>query len=133
MTPNDNRWLHISTTHQMQSNFVTPPDFVDNTNPNVLVIDADWEDVENVALWAQHSVANYNVYLYTDIMLDDAWLDRAIEQAHVIIVNTAPSDCSPRKNQLISDTRTWYYGPREFLGNPRQLSTPLDFFIQNND
>ena len=114
----------------MPSNVITPPDFIENENINILIIDADLTDVENITLFLQTSFKFYNVYLYRDIMLDATWLEKAVNLADTIIVNTEESDCTAQKNQLIKDTRTWYYGPRQFLGNPQKLSSPIDFFVK---
>jgi len=114
----------------MPSTVITPPDFIENENTNILIIDADLTDVENITLFLQTSFKFYNVYLYRDIMLDVPWLEKVINSADTIIVNTEESDCTAQKNQLIKDTRTWYYGPRQFLGNPQKLSSPIDFFVK---
>jgi hypothetical protein len=117
----------------MHSNFITPPDLVDNDLPTVLMIDAAWDDVENIALFCQNSKRCYNVYLYTDIMFDAEWLGDAVKRAHAIILNSAESGCTQDKNRLLKDPRTWYYGPNNYLGNTNQLRNPIDFFIKDNE
>jgi hypothetical protein len=117
----------------MYSNFITPPDFVDEPLPTVLVIDADWNDVETLALYCQSAKDSYNVYLYSDIMMEEEWLRKAIDVAHVIILNSAESACTKIKNQLIKDPRTWYYGPHKYLANPQRIESPIDFFNKNNE
>ena len=134
MTPKEHRWMNTSKTmEQTFSNFITPPDFVDNANPSVLLIDASWDDVETIALWCQNANDCYNVYMYSDIMLDEQWLNEAITRVDAIVLNTEKSDCTQIKNTLIKDARTWYYGPSRYLGNPRQLGAPLEFFIKYNE
>ena len=117
----------------MHSNFITPPDFVDNHLPTVLVIDASWDDVESLALYCQTATQLYNVYLYQDIMFDTEWLDQAVQRAHAIVFNSETSACSQQKNQLLKDSRTWYYGPNRYLGNANQLNSLLEFFIKHNE
>lgn len=117
----------------MHSNFITPPDFVANNLPTVLVVDALWDDVETLALYCQTSKYIYNVYLYQDIMFDTAWLQQAAKQAHAIVINSEPSGCTQEKNQFLKDPRTWYYGPNKYLGNNNQLETLIDFFIRHNN
>ena len=117
----------------MHSNFITPPDFVDNDIPTVLVIDAAWDDVETLALYCQNTTYIYNVYLYQDIMFVTDWLKQAAVRAHAIVLNSENSACTVEKNQLLRDPRTWYYGPNRYLGNNNQLQSLLDFFIKHNE
>ena len=117
----------------MHSNFVTPPDFVDNDLPTVFLIDASWDDVENLALFCQTSKHCYNVYLYNDIMFDEEWFEEAARRSQTIIMNSEKSGCTPQKNKLLKDSRTWYYGPNHYLGNNQQLKSPIDYFIKNNE
>jgi len=117
----------------MYSNFITPPDFVADELPTVLIVDADWNDVETIAMFCKATPHQFNVYLYTDIMLDEEWLNKAISLAHAIIINTQESACTKIKNQLLKDPRTWYYGPQKFLANSNKISSPLEFFSKYND
>ena len=112
----------------MHSNIITPPDFVDDDTQQILIIDSDWNDIDTVVLWLQNSATPYNIYVYTDDMMEPDWLDAAIVRAHAIIVNTADSACTPIKNKLIKDSRTWYYGPHRYLGNQRQLPALIEYF-----
>jgi hypothetical protein len=114
----------------MPSNIITPPDFVENENTNILIIDAELGDIENITLYLQTCFQYYNVYLYRDVMLDPDWLTRAIQLASSIIINTEESACQSAKNQLLQDPRTWYYGPQQFLGNRQKLSRPLEYFLK---
>lgn len=118
----------------MHSNFITPPDFVNDDNYSVLVIDATWDEVETIALWCQ-SASNqcYNVYLYNDLMDDREWLSQAISCSNAIVMNTVESNCQEVKNTLVKDSRMWYYGPSRYLANTNRLEKPLDFFVQHNE
>lgn len=117
----------------MYSNFITPPDFVNNELPTILVIDATWDDIETLALYCQNTTYLYNVYLYQDVMFDTKWLEQAAQRAHVIVLNSEVSACTNEKNQLLKDPRTWYYGPNRYLGNSNQLDNLLEFFIKHNE
>lgn len=112
------------------SNFVTPPDFVNDPLVNVLVIDADWIDVENIAYWCKTAPVCYNIYVYNDTMNNNEWLEQAIPRCDYIVVNSLETSLTQIKNTLLKDSKTWYYGPNHYLGNSQQLSTPLDFFIK---
>jgi hypothetical protein len=117
----------------MHSNFITPPDFVDNNLPTVLVVDAAWDDIETLALYCQNSNYLYNVYIYQDIMFDTEWLEQAAQRSHVIIMNSDQSACTNEKNKFLKESKTWYYGPNRYLGNNNQLQSLIEFFIKHNE
>lgn len=113
----------------MTTNFITPPDFVEDPNHTILLIDADPVDVETLAyLCAGHEEA-FNIYLYREDMNDDLWLNQAADRADTIIVNTVDNKLSGIKDNFIDFQRTYYYGPKHFLHSTRQCSTLLDYFV----
>ena len=114
------------------SNFITPPDFVDEQHTSVLIIDSDWTDIETLAMWCKTAPKSYNIYIYSDIMLDEEWLASAINSVNCVIVNTEDSAVTRVKNQLIKADNCWYYGPKKFLANPRQIKKPMEWFINDN-
>jgi hypothetical protein len=116
---------------QHYSNFVTPPDFVDDNFPSVLIIDADWNDIDTLALWCKTAPLNLNVYIYSDIMLDEIWLAQAINSVDTIILNTANSAVDHIKKQLLKAPNVYYYGNKSFLANKQKIESPMDFFIKN--
>jgi hypothetical protein len=115
---------------QYYSNFITPPDFVDNDFPSVLIVDADWNDVESVALWCKTAPINLNIYVYSDIMLDEEWLMDAMNRCQIILVNMATSAVDHMKKHMIKSDKTWYYGDKTFLGNKNKISLPIDYFVR---
>ena len=117
---------------QAYSNFVTPPDFVKDPFPSVLIIDADWNYIDNIALWCKTASLNLNIYIYSDIMLNEEWLANAINTVDTIIMNTAPSAIDHIKKQLLKADNVWYYGGASFLGNPRKIDNPLDWFVSTH-
>jgi hypothetical protein len=114
---------------QAYSNFITPPDFVKDDFPTVLIIDADWNHIDSIALWCKTAPVSLNIYIYIDIMLDEEWLVNAINQSKTIIMNTESSAIDHIKKQLLKADNVWYYGPHTFLGNPRKIQNPLDWFV----
>jgi len=112
------------------SNFVTPPDFVKDQHPNVLIVDADWIHIDSIALWCKTADVSLNIYIYQDIMLDEPWLMQVINSTDVIIMNPASSAIDHIKRHLIKNPKCWYYGDKTFLGNDRKLETPLDYFVR---
>lgn len=115
---------------QNYSNFVTPPDYVKESNPSILIVDADWVDIESVALWCKTAPLNLNIYIYSDIMLDELWLAGAINQVDTIILNMQSTVVDQIKRDLIKGPHTWYYGDANFLGNDRKITKPIDWFLK---
>jgi hypothetical protein len=112
------------------SNFVTPPDFVRNRHHTVLLVDVDSFTVQQLALWCKTSQNAYNVYLYECTMTEPDWFKKVVERADAIIINSDISNLSEIKDQLALDNRAWYYGSRVYDNQPRQISIPLDYFLQ---
>ena len=115
---------------QPYSNFVTPPDFVKDEFPSILIVDADWVDIEAIALWCKTSPVNLNIYIYSDIMLDEVWLGTAINLVETIIMNTQTSAVDHVKKHLLKSPKTWYYGDKTFLGNSQKINKPLEWFVK---
>lgn len=111
------------------SNFITPPSSVTDEFPSVLIIDADWNDIDSVAIWCKTASVSLNIYLYSDIMLDEAWLAGAINKADNVIMNIAPGAVDHIKRDLIKASNVWYYGDKTFLGNDRKIAGVMDWFI----
>ena len=111
-------------------NFITPPDQAPEALPSVLLIDADWNDIEELALWYKNSNSEigYNIFLYQDTMWEPNWLTNIAETVDTIIVNTEESAITNTKMKYINRDCTWYYGPVKFKGSDRQLERPLDWF-----
>ena len=113
----------------MTTNFITPPDFVDDPNHNILLVDTDPVDVETLAFLCAGHDESFNVYLYKADMEQVDWLNAAVERADAVIVNTDINDFSPIKDKLVDLTKTYYYGPKNFLNSTRKHATVLEYFI----
>ena len=74
-------------------NFITPPDQATEALASVLLIDADWNEIEEIALWYKNGDRDtcYNIFLYQDIMWESDWLQNIADSVDIIIVNTAES------------------------------------------
>ena len=108
----------------MHSNFITPPDFVDEKLPNITVINATPDEVELLARMCEHSDEYYNIYLYRTEMCNDEWLHQAVDRSDAVIINTD----SGRYQDLCLLNKTFYYGTNRFLENPRKIEGPLHYF-----
>ncbi len=115
-------------------NFITPPDRAPEALPSVLLVDSDWNEIEEIALWYKNSNSElyYNVFLYQDSMWEPEWLKEIFDSVDAVIVNTADSAITDVKMRFIKDSRTWYYGPVKFKGSEQQLERPLDWFIKHD-
>lgn len=110
----------------MHSNLITPPDIVNNGLHSVLLVDPDQSDLDSVIQFCQYATETYNVYAYTPNMDNINWLQQAVSVCDAVIVNS-------RLNQFESLClldKTYYYGERIYLENPRKIMGPLHFFAQ---
>ena len=61
--------------NQLESRFITYPDILEKSpNHTVLLIDADLDDVANLATFCSVSQRNYDIYLYKGSTGDFQWL-----------------------------------------------------------
>lgn len=115
------------------SNFITPPDFVTEPKHNVLVMDASWDDIENLAIWCQNCDTYFNVYVYEDLMGETDWLVKAADLVDAIIINSRDGSADQIKNQLLKTDKVFYYGPKNYLRRDNRIESPLDYFVQYHD
>lgn len=118
---------------QEYSNFITPPDFVNEKKHTVFIMDADWNEVENIALWCQNVDTYFNVYLYEDIMCEEEWAVKAVELADAIIINSRNGTADAMKGLFLKLDKVWYYGQKNYLRTDNRLDSPLDYFVQYHE
>lgn len=73
------------------SRFITYPDIIDKSdNHTVLLIDADMDDVANLATFCTLSKRDYDIYLYRGTTDDLAWLSYLTGRIdHIMIKETS--------------------------------------------
>jgi hypothetical protein len=108
----------------MHSNFITPPDFVDEPLTTVTVINATLDEVELLARMCENTDPQYNMYLYRSEMNDREWLQKAIELSEATIINSATTDF----DDLCDGENTYYYGDRELISRATKIPTILHYF-----
>jgi len=108
----------------VDSNLVTPPDIIHNGLYSVLLVDLDQIDLDAVIRFCQYSADAYNVYAYTPNMNNNHWLQQAVEACDTIIVN---SRLDQFKSLCLLD-KTYYYGDKFYIENPRRITDPVHFF-----
>ena len=118
---------------QEYSNFITPPDRVDEPKHSVLIMDADWNDVEVIAHWCRGADTYFNVYLYEDIMGDEEWAVQVANSVDAIIVNSRAGSADAMKGLFLKMDKVWYYGPKNYLRTDNRLETPLEYFVRYHD
>jgi len=120
-------------TKEPYCNFITPLDQSPDQLTSILMIDLNWEEIEEIALWFKNgsSSTGFNIYLYQDSMWEIAWLESTRELADVVIINTEESAITDIKMRWIQDVKSWYYGPIKFKGSDRKIERPLDWFVNH--
>jgi len=113
----------------MDSNLVTPPDIVNNDLHSVTLIDPEQAEVDAIVRFCQHSYQGYNIYVYTPNMDNPGWLAQAVNASDATIVNTRTDDY---KDLWLLD-KTYHYGPRVLIENPRRLVDPVHYFAQQSE
>lgn len=109
----------------MYSNFVTPPDFVEDNLPTVTLIDCDDAAIESIARLCAVGDECFNVYVYRSDMNDKPWLDRAIDLSEAVILNLQNQDLE----YLCANKKTYYYGAETFLCPATKITIPDEYFI----
>jgi len=117
----------------MATNFITAPDFVDDPNFNILIVDASPEEVETLAYLCSNHDESFNVYLYREDHSDILYLNRCADRADAIIVNTTENGLSTTKDHFVDMPKSWHYGPKRFLGNTRRIESVIEFFINRSN
>jgi len=117
---------------EVVSNIITPPDFVYNANSNVVAIDPSESDVESIAYYLKSSPLRVNLYVYDSTESNDPeWLETAIARSDALLINTADSSISQRKDKLAVDKKAYHYGAKRFLMSmDRHLESPIEYFIK---
>jgi len=108
----------------MYSNFITPPDFVDDDFHTITCIDLSDDELLVIAKACQHAKQNYNVYLYRSGMSDDKWLTEALKRSKHILVNLSHKD----NFDYASLENAYCYGHKAFLCPATFINNPLAYF-----
>lgn len=73
--------------NQLESRFITYPDILEKSpNHTVLLIDADLDDVANLATFCSISRQNYDIYLYKGTTGDLEWLNHLSSRLDKIFI-----------------------------------------------
>ncbi len=108
----------------MPSNLITPPDIVSEKNINVLLINAETNDVYMVSKILEQVDKDYNVYVYSSGMSQVDWLNQVIDLADAIIVNADYE----QNLDLLQHESTFYYGQKTYFVPAHKIVNPLHYF-----
>ena len=106
------------------SNFITPPDFVEDEFHTITLVDAAPGDVELMGTMAKGTTKSYNIYLYHRGMDNTDWLAKAIERSDTVIVNTMDHD----NENICKNSNVYYYGPKTYITDANKVESPFDYF-----
>lgn len=109
----------------MHSNFITPPDFVDEDLPTITVVNATVDEVELLAKMCENTDPQFNIYLYRSEMNDTDWLNSAVLRSEAVIVNLIDIDL----DYLCGFDKTYYYGDRSVIAPATHISGLLQYFV----
>ncbi len=108
----------------MYSNFVTPPDWIDEAKHTVTVVAATPSEIELLWQVAQQGSVDYNFYLYHADMNSPDWLQKAMARSQAVIVNADHWHNSDIYNQ----SNLFYYGKQLILSPAHKINSLLDYF-----
>jgi|TARA_B110000263_G_scaffold219481_1_gene206742 hypothetical protein len=113
----------------MYSNFITPPDFIEDDNHSVLLVDPSEADVVEISLLCKQVGTDFNVYIYLEQYDDLKWLEEGFNRSDAVCINTQPNEISKVKDQLVEHFKSHHYGPKRFLDINRRMDNPIEYFI----
>lgn len=114
----------------MTTNIISPPDYVDEPNHTVLLVDTSYEDLELLAHLCSVHDENFNIYWYPAGANNLDWMNDVAHRADTILVNTEPNEFSFIKDRLAVLPKAYHYGPKNFLNNNHKHESVLDYFIR---
>jgi hypothetical protein len=108
----------------MYSNFITPPDFVDEQKHSITIVEATTQEIELLYNIARNGTEDYNIYLYCAEMGDNSWLATAIGKSHSVIVNFDRW----KDLEIFKSENVYYYGQGLVVSPAQKINSLLDYF-----
>lgn len=108
----------------MSTKFVTAPDKLhpEDPLPNILIMDAEWSDIENLGLMCMQKNINVNFYIFGPTSIDYNWLAEAANISEVTLVNSESDRHHDAKDQLTNVVK---------FGSNEKIVSPVEYIIQH--
>lgn len=120
--------MNISQKTENASHIITPPDYLDNDNLKVLLVDVDPDDLVQMQLLVSGVDLGVDLYLFGDRHEDSGWLDRVSAQADSILINLDDPDHRLLKKALLADPKTFHIG--QAPDETRQVASAVEYLAR---
>ena len=112
----------------MTAKFITAPDKISTdstTQTRILIVDAEWHDVETIALLCMTRQMKYDFYLFGPTSINIEWLNHAAGTADVILINNVNTGRHVDIKNNLSKLKK-----AKSLGTPSdKFKLPLDYLV----
>lgn len=108
----------------MYSNFITPPDFVDEHKHTITIVEATTQEIELLYNVARSGTEDYNIYLYRTEMHNLNWLTTAISRSNGVIINFDRW----KDLEIFKSEKLYYYGQGLVVSPAQKINSLLDYF-----
>lgn len=109
----------------MPSQLITSPDIVAGQN-NILIINANREQLTTLVLWLKTQSESYNVYVWHQGMNDDlGWVQNVSDRSEVILVD---------KNSTVPQLLLNYFDTRvTWFGQDTEYQDLIHYFLKKQE
>lgn len=114
---------------ETNSKFITIPDLVEKDYHTILLIDAEWSDIENVSFFCKSCETDFTIYLYQAYENNKEWLLEAYSRADITLINNANTKLNLFFNKLLDDKNSFYFG-NKIEGKSNYYKNPIDYFVE---
>ncbi len=114
----------------MTARFISAPDKLPAADPEeihtkILIVDANWRDIEAIAFLCMTRQVKYDFYLFGPTSIDLKWLDHAADEAESILINGASTGRHVDIKENLSKLEKSIV-----LGEGNKLKLPMDFIVK---
>ena len=111
----------------MAAKFITAPDRISTPSDRlkVLLIDAEWKDVENLTYYCMTRPINIDFYIFAPTSIVTDWIDHAMGVVDVVLLNDRSIRKNINNNAILHDSRTKLFGHSNC-----EYTSPLDYMTE---
>lgn len=111
----------------MPAKFITSPDKLPSNDRNkLLIVDADWHDMEAVAVLCMTRNINLDFYIFGPTSIDTEWLDNAACVANTILINNKEDT---ERHLEVKDKLEKFDTSVSIGADADPFATPLDYIV----